>query len=307
MPKQLYRVLLIVFSAVFLISSGFVVNAVIQSKKQQKQFDELSNMVEQAQQGLIPTPPITNNKPNDSNDTTTGETTETTETTDGTPSPEPTGPPSITGPVLQAPTHMIVKNPVTGQNVTVLREYAMIYAMNPDLVGWIKIDGTKINYPVMQTPDRPNYYLDRDFYGKNSVYGCIYAAEAADINAPSDNITIYGHKMKDGSMFAALQDYKKKKFYESHPYITFDTLNEHHTYQIISVFKISTTVNYNFPYHTFVDGNETSFATFVKKCKDLSLYDTGIDAVYGDKLITLSTCDHTIRDGRLVVVAKRIS
>lgn len=303
MPKQLYRVLLIVFSAVFLVSSGFVVNAVIQSKKQQNQFDELSSMVEQAQQGQIPAPPITNNNSTDDDTTTDG----TTETTDNTLPPESNGTPGITGPALQVPTHMVVKNPVTGQDVSVLREYAMIYTMNPDLVGWIKIDGTRINYPVMQTPDRPNYYLTRDFYGKDSVYGCIYAAEAANINTPSDNITLYGHKMKDGSMFAGLHDYKKKQFYEKNPYITFDTLSEHHTYQIMSVFKISTTVNFNFPYHTFVNGNETSFTEFVKKCKALSLYDTGVDAVYGDKLITLSTCEHTISGGRLVVVAKRIS
>ena len=304
MPKWLYRVLLIVFSAVFLISAGLVVDFFLQSRKQRNQFNELSSLVEQVQQGQMPTFPEAGKNPPDSDDTTSADTTKATEDTL---SPEPTGDSAITGPVVELPAHVLVKNPVTGQDVTVLREYAMIFAMNPDLVGWIKIDGTKVNYPVMQTPDRPNYYLTRDFYGKDSKYGCIYAAETADINAPSDNITIYGHKMRDGSMFASLQNYNNKQFYEKRPYITFDTLIEHHTYQIISVFKISTSVNFNFPYHTFVDGNEATFTEFVKKCKALALYDTGINAAEGDKLITLSTCDHTISGGRLVVVAKRIS
>ncbi len=302
MPKWLYRILLIVFVAIFCISGGLLADYFIKSRKQQKQYGELSNLVEQIQQGHDPifTDP-SQNATDSVTETTSPDFTEPTQST------EPTGPNNDTKPKPSLPTHVFVKHPVTGKVMKILREYAPIFNLNPDLVGWIKIDGTNINYPVMQTPDRPNYYLTRDFYKKNSKHGCIYAAEAADINAPSDNITIYGHKMLDGSMFAALHNYKDKNFYQKYPYITFDTLTEHHTYQIISVFQTHATVESGFPYHTFVDGNETTFGEFVKKCKALSLYNTGVDAVYGDKLITLSTCDRTISSGRLVVVAKRIS
>lgn len=305
MSKGLYRVLLIVFVAIFCISGGLLVDYYIKSRNQKNLYEDLSSLVEQIQQGHTPifTDP-SQNTTDSATETTSSEFTESTQSTEPT---EPIASTTPTEPAPPLPTHVFVKHPVTGKIVKILREYAPIFNMNPDLVGWIKIDGTNINYPVMQTPDRPNYYLTRDFYGKNSKHGCIYAAEAADINAPSDNITIYGHKMLDGSMFAALHNYKDTNFYKKYPYITFDTLTEHHTYQILSVFQISATVEAGFPYHTFVNGDEATFGEFVKKCKTLSLYNTGVDAVYGDKLITLSTCDRTISYGRLVVVAKRSS
>ena len=85
--------------------------------------------------------------------------------------------------------------------------YKDIYDQNNDTVGWIKIEGTKMNYPVLQTPDDPNYYLYRDFDKKQSKRGSIYAWGDADINKPSDNITLFGHHMADGSMFACLNEY----------------------------------------------------------------------------------------------------
>ena len=114
--------------------------------------------------------------------------------------------------------------------------------------------------------------------------------------------------MNDGSMFSALTKYKNKEFWESHKYIAFDTLTEHHIYKIIFVFK---TVTYSdssgsFKYYYFVDAEvPDDFSAYINKCKDLSLYDTGITSEYGDKLITLSTCEYSRNNGRLVVVAKR--
>ena len=135
----------------------------------------------------------------------------------------------------------------------------------------------------------------------------IYAWEAADINKPSDNITLFGHCMKDGSMFAALSAYTNKSAWENNSLITFNTLYEYHTYKIFAVFKVSANVG-NFAYHQFVDAaNEEEFNDFVATCKDLAFYDTGITPKYGDKLITLSTCEYTLDNGRLVVCAVRIS
>ena len=186
--------------------------------------------------------------------------------------------------------------------------YEEIYNQNNDLVGWIKMEGTRMNYPVMQTPDDPNYYLYRDFDKKDSTRGSIYAWGDADINMPSDNITIFGHNMADGSMFNCLGAYTSKYAWENNPLIIFDTLYEYHTYKIFAVFKTSANVGQGFSYHKFVDAaNEKEFNDFVAKCKDLSFYDTGITPVYGDKLIALSTCEYTLDNGRLVVCAVRIT
>lgn len=187
--------------------------------------------------------------------------------------------------------------------------YQELHSENPDMVGWLQIDGTKINYPVMQTTlDNPNYYLYRDFDKNDSVRGSIYAAEICDVFAPSDNITLFGHNMKDGSMFAYLGNYYEKSTWENNPMIFFDTLTESHVYQIFAVFKTSGTDNVGFAYHQMANAkDEAEFNQFVATCKELAFYDTGITPVYGDKLLCLSTCEYTIDNGRFVVAAVRIS
>ena len=84
---------------------------------------------------------------------------------------------------------------------------------NPDMVGWIKINDTVINYPVMQTKKIPDYYLNHDFYKNESVYGCPYVQANCDVDAPSDNVIIYAHHMNDGSMFAGLENYRSKDYW----------------------------------------------------------------------------------------------
>lgn len=189
-----------------------------------------------------------------------------------------------------------------------LAGYQEIYEMNNHTVGWIKMEGTQMDYPVMQTPDDPNYYLYRNFDKNDSARGSIYAREVCDINEPSDNITLYGHNMADGSMFACLNNYVNKKAWENNSLIFFDTLYEFHTYKIFAVFKTSANLGEGFSYHQFVDAaNEKEFNDFVSKCKELAFYDTGITPVYGDKIICLSTCEYTLDNGRLVVAAVRIT
>lgn len=190
---------------------------------------------------------------------------------------------------------------------SILPEYQELYDMNSDLVGWLSIDGTDINYPVMQTPDEPDYYLHRNFDKEYNVHGCLYAREECDINAPSDNITIYGHHMRDGSMFGSLKNYQKKTYWEDHSTLRFDTLTERHTYQIFAVFKTTATVDEGFAYHQFVDAeDEEAFKDFISTCKGLSFYKTGITPEYGDKVICLSTCEYSQANGRFVVAAVRI-
>ncbi len=283
MNKWVLRFLILFSAIIFLVSAGFLADYFIKSRKHAAQFDDLSALVEQAQK-QEPLPTETADSSSNEQDS----------------SSEPTNPP--------VPPHVTVIHPETGKEIQILREYAPIFQKNPDLVGWIKILGTKLNYPVVQSIDSPDYYLHRDFYGEYSNHGCIYVSEACNVETPSDNLTIYGHKMKDGSMFAMLHEYVDEDFYREHPIIIFDTLTEHHSYEILSVFMTTVSVGHGFHYHKFVDAaNETEFDVFVGRCKDLALYNTGVDADYGDKLITLSTCDYSQVNGRLVVVAKRIS
>jgi len=190
--------------------------------------------------------------------------------------------------------------------VSAFDKYADIYALNNDLIGWISIDGTKINYPVMQTKDRPNFYLKHNFEKQYSDYGVPYVSETCDIDI-SDNTIIYGHHMKNGTMFNSLESYKSKEFYESHKIIRFDTLGGYGEYEIIAVFKTVAYSDKGFKYYQFDNAaDETAFNKYVARCKELSFYDTGLSAEYGDKLITLSTCEYSNQNGRLVVVAKKI-
>lgn len=183
-----------------------------------------------------------------------------------------------------------------------------LYELNNDLVGWIEIPGTQISYPVVQSKYEANYYLRRNFYKKNATCGTIYVREACDVFKPSDNLTIYGHKMRIGTMFADLHEYKEKDFWEGHRYIYFDTLYEYHTYEVFAAFQITVDLANGFNYHLFDDAkNAAEFDEFVRQCKELSYFDTGITPEYGEKLITLSTCDKTIDDGRFVVVARRVN
>lgn len=190
----------------------------------------------------------------------------------------------------------------------ILPEYRDAYAMNNDMVGWITIPDTKINYPVMQTPDHPDYYLYRGFDKVWNAGGSIYAREQCDVFTPSDNIVLYGHHMADKSMFWYLEKYRSHSYWEEHQYITFDTIYERHTYQIIAAFKTSATPGQGFSYHLFNTAkNEEEFNKFIETVHSLEFYDTGLTAEYGDMLLTLSTCEYTLDNGRLVVIAKRIS
>ncbi len=189
-----------------------------------------------------------------------------------------------------------------------LPEYALLYEENPHTVGWLQIPGTDIDYPVMQSPGQSDFYLDHDFEGLYSVRGCLYAREECDVFAPSDNVTIYGHTMADGSMFAQLHLYTNGTFWEENSSFRFDTLYEHREYQIFAVFRTSGNSGLGFPYHRMVNtADREEFDAFVAKCKELSLYDTGITPEYGQKLLCLSTCEYTQENGRLVVAAVRLN
>lgn len=209
--------------------------------------------------------------------------------------------------VDNAPEEAPKEDTTVSEGEDVLMKYKELYLQNEDMVGWLSIDGTKINYPVMQTPNNPNFYLKHNFEKEYSDLGTPYIQENCTI-AESDNLLIYGHHIKGGKMFGALEDYKAKSFYEKHKTIRFDTLTEQAEYEIISVFKTVAYSSEGFRYYDFVNAeNAEAFEEYLSKCKELALYDTGINAEYGDKLLTLSTCEYSALNGRLVVVAKKVS
>ena len=207
----------------------------------------------------------------------------------------------------QMTTTETTESPTEDPLANILEKLRPWYQQNNDLVGWIRIPDTPVDEPVMQTPHYKDYYLDKDFYHQYLKAGTLYIREQCDVFAPSDNLTIYGHNMKDNSRFGILDYYKKKSYWKEHQYIYFDTLFEEHTYQIFAVFKTSANMGEGYPYHRFENAEtEEEFNEFVNSVKELSFFDTGITPKYGDKLITLSTCEYTLDNGRLVVVAVRV-
>lgn len=191
----------------------------------------------------------------------------------------------------------------------ILPEYEILYQKNKKLIGWIKIDDTNIDYPVMQTSDN-EYYLDHNYNQEYDKNGSIFLDTACSVYPRSTNLIVYGHHMKSGKMFGNLQKYAKESYYEEHKLIQFDTIYEKGTYEIMYVFR-SQVFNEDdlvFKYYQFINANSgNEFESYMDEMKKLSLYDTGVTANYGDSLLTLSTCDNSQTDGRFVVVAKKVS
>ena len=182
-----------------------------------------------------------------------------------------------------------------------------LHEKNPDCVAWITIEGTVIDYPVMYRPGQKNYYLHRDFNGKHVSAGALFIAENCDPD-DSDNVIIYGHHMNSGKMFAALNKYKKQSFYEEHSRIVYETLNGQETYEVMFAFTTPVYTGNDFAYYAFSKAKSAEeYDAYVTACRERSLYDTGVTAQYGDKLLTLSTCEYSQKNGRMVVVARKIN
>lgn len=208
------------------------------------------------------------------------------------------------------------------ESAVMLNDMKELYEMNDDITGWLIVDDTVIDYPVMQTPEDEEYYLERDFQENYSAYGCLIMDTDSTVGSgtlangyhdgtkPSTNLIVHGHNMKNGSMFGGLDKYRDQSYEQSHNIIKFTSLYEEREYEIVSVFlsqvylKTQTDV---FKYYQFFNAaNEDEFNDFYKNIKELQLYDTGVTAEYGDEFITLSVCAYHVENGRLVVVAKRI-
>lgn len=180
---------------------------------------------------------------------------------------------------------------------------------NNDIIGWIEIENTIINYPVLQCEDN-SFYMTHNYKKEYSAEGSIFLDKDYNWELPSSNLLLYGHNNKNKTMFAELLNYKEESYYKEHPTIRFTTLAEDKTYEIIAVFK--SRVYYKsekdvFRYYYFINAeNEEEYNNYINESKKASLYDTGKTATYGDQLLTLSTCEYSQEDGRFVVVAKKV-
>ncbi len=191
----------------------------------------------------------------------------------------------------------------------VLEEYQTLYNKNKKLIGWLKIDDTIIDYPVMQTVNN-EYYLDHNFNQEYDKNGSLFLDKDCDVVRRNTNLIIYGHHMKSGKMFGSLNSYSNEEYGKKHALIQFDTIYEKGTYEVMYVFRsrIYNEDEVVFKYYQFLDvASEAEFNSNMQEMAALSLYDTGVTARYGDELLTLSTCDSSEADGRFVVVAKRVS
>ena len=201
------------------------------------------------------------------------------------------------------------ENEEQGENVVTERmlKVEKLQEKNEDIVGWIEIEDTNINYPVLQGEDN-EYYLTHNYKKETSQKGSIFLTKDYDWDLPSTNLLIYGHNIINGQMFKDLLKYANEDFYKEHPVIRFTTQNEDKEYDIISAFK--SRVFYKseqnvFRYYDFVNAeNEEEYNEFVKNAKEASLYDIGKTAEYGDQLITLVTCSYHTEDGRFVVIGR---
>lgn len=190
----------------------------------------------------------------------------------------------------------------------ILPAYEELYEKNPDMVGWLKIDGTQIDYPVMQNRQEEEYYLSHGFDKRENKNGLPFLDGRCRIQG-SDILLIHGHNMKSGLIFGELTRYKKESFYQDHPTFRFDTLYETSEYEIVAVIlsKVHLKSEDVFKYYQF-EKIETpdEYDSYISNIKKLALYDTGVSAEYGDELIILSTCEYSTDNGRLAVVARKM-
>ena len=182
---------------------------------------------------------------------------------------------------------------------------------NADMIGWVSIENTSLSYPVMYTPSSPEYYLRRAFDKSYALSGTPFLDAACTPDGTGVNSIIYGHNMKNDTMFSVLANYTNQSFWQEHPTVRYERLGDVGTYMIFAVvhLDVDTTVYPNalYAYQSLQGADEATYAAYIGYLKQNSLYDTGATPVFGDTLLTLSTCDNVSQTGRILVCAKRVS
>ncbi len=213
-------------------------------------------------------------------------------------SPTPTGPPAAD----EQPAAAKTPSPDSEEESQgQLRDLSELFAMNEDFVGWLCIPDTDINYPVMHTPDEPEWYLRRNFQGEYSESGVPFLDFRCALD--SDNLIIYGHNMMNGTMFAGLRRYVQKDFCEQHSVIEFQTIEGCAKYQVFAVAQVKS----NDDWYKFVNANTAEdFNSAVDKAMGKTLFQVGSSPEFGTQILTLSTCYDSAHNGRLLVLAAKL-
>lgn len=191
----------------------------------------------------------------------------------------------------------------------VLKKYAKLYEQNHDFVGWISIEDTNIDYPVVHCPNNEQKYLRKNFYGEYALAGTPFMAGACDPMKPSTNLIIYGHNMQDNTMFGGLSDYADQSFYEAHKIIRFDTIYDIHHYEVIAAFHTTVQSSTGQKLYNFImASSEEKLNDVMQSVRKDSEIETNFDATMNDHFLTLSTCDDSgaATGHRFLVVAKQI-
>lgn len=192
----------------------------------------------------------------------------------------------------------------------VQKKYAALYEANPDFIGWVTIADTKVDYPVMQSMEDNEYYLHRNFEKEWDDSGLPFLDNQCSFTKPTDNLLIYGHNMKAGTMFSGIINYASEEFYTEHKTFTFNTIDEDGEYEVIAAFYSQIYPEEDtehFKYYQFFDAaTSKDFYAYVEQVKAMTPYEIEATARYGDSLITLSTCAYHTEEGRFAVVARKI-
>lgn len=181
--------------------------------------------------------------------------------------------------------------------------------INPDIIGWIRIPNTVIDYPVLQSSENdPEYYLYRNYKKGSTQYGSIFLQSGTAIDGSDQDLVLYGHSMNDGRMFASLLRFGKLDVYKQSPVITFNTAEGGGKWKIISVFKTNTDESQGkpFPYTYSHFNSDSSYLNFIYQARQRSIINTGVDFNENDTVITLSTCSYEFDGFRTVVVARKV-
>ncbi len=188
----------------------------------------------------------------------------------------------------------------------VLPEYTTMHNQYPELAGWIYIDDTMVDLPVMQTTDNA-YYLDKNIDGAEDVNGTLFMDCRNDFTKPGTNLIIYGHNMKSGAMFGGLKQYLDEDYLSAHDRIQFDTIYEKQNYRIVAVCLSDVGSEGAYRYYNYIEAqSDEDFAAFLENVRNCAVYDRTQDVMRSDSLLTLSTCNNYVEDGRLFIVAKKI-
>lgn len=192
----------------------------------------------------------------------------------------------------------------------ILDEYAEMHEKNPEMIGWLKIEGMDIDYPVMQSSaEEPDYYLTHSFDKQEDRNGTLFIDARNNILKRDTNVIIYGHNMKSGMMFGTLKNYLDETFRNEHPTIQFNTIYEKATYKVIGVClgKVEKQDETVFRYYNFLNAkNKPEFEDYMERIRQMEVFGASVDASYGDELLTLSTCNYYTEDGRMFIIAKKV-